>query len=412
MSSIFDLTNAQYRPFVNVAGVEIPPFGVGTIQSATSSASYEDYTLRVGPGQNSEDPIAVNGPAAVSYSAGALKTGDCLESPVMFLAAIDESVPGQGITRYAPNTSMLMEPLATGRFLLIATITKNNAQYGLFFDSPSIAQIAIVQAPTGGIPPRSGFTPGSATCSIVEYQNGQLTVTTTSITVLNWSKTTIAPDGDRFAIAAKHTGDVWWAEAFDCADTSGTGGGGGTSGSGGGGGPSFISAFTPSSVDLAPTVNAPFSWAPATSGGKPPYTFQLSNGSLPAGLALSSNGQITGTPTNSIGTTAYLTATDARNNSSTTKLTFTPVVDPVRVYPPTNLSLTVGVPYSDYVTSTGGESVTYSVDTLPAGLSLNAITGEISGTPTSSGTVTSTFTATSIDGSSRTTDSVSFTIVV
>lgn len=53
--------------------------------------------------------------------------------------------------------------------------------------------------------------------------------------------------------------------------------------------------------------------------------------------------------------------------------------------------LTVGVPYVHDLNqyNTGGPATDWSVDTLPAGLSLNLSTGIISGTPTSDGYISS-----------------------
>ena len=45
------------------------------------------------------------------------------------------------------------------------------------------------------------------------------------------------------------------------------------------------------------TVATSYSYAMSASGGKPPYTWSLAGGALPAGLSLSSSGQIGGTPT-------------------------------------------------------------------------------------------------------------------
>ena len=60
---------------------------------------------------------------------------------------------------------------------------------------------------------------------------------------------------------------------------------------------------TPAPLAVATTVlpgataNLAYSTALAASGGTPPYAWSLSSGSLPVGLALASNGTITGTPT-------------------------------------------------------------------------------------------------------------------
>jgi type VI secretion system secreted protein VgrG len=55
---------------------------------------------------------------------------------------------------------------------------------------------------------------------------------------------------------------------------------------------------------------------------------------------------------------------------------------------------TAGTPYAFTVTATGSPTPTFTSTTLPAGLSLDATTGVISGTPTTPGTTTVTVTAT------------------
>ncbi len=64
------------------------------------------------------------------------------------------------------------------------------------------------------------------------------------------------------------------------------------SGSGGSGSPSITTSTLPYAV-----VGAAFTQSLAASGGTPPYTWSISSGSLPAGLDLSSSGQISGTAT-------------------------------------------------------------------------------------------------------------------
>ena len=87
-------------------------------------------------------------------------------------------------------------------------------------------------------------------------------------------------------------------------------------------------------------------------------------------------------------------------NTITTPTGCAPGATPVTTSSPaitsgTPTAATVGVPYHFTVTSTGTPSPTYTVTsgTLPAGLTLNATTGEITGTPTSAGSTPVTITA-------------------
>jgi len=140
------------------------------------------------------------------------------------------------------------------------------------------------------------------------------------------------------------------------------------------------------------TVGTSYSTTLAATGGKTPYTWSITSGSLPAGLSLaSSTGVISGTPTTS-GTASFTVQVKDANNSTATKSLS--IVVAAAAQPPTisTSSLpggTVGTAYSTTLAATGGTTpYTWSVTSgaLPAGLSIAASTGVISGTPTTSGT--------------------------
>jgi len=155
------------------------------------------------------------------------------------------------------------------------------------------------------------------------------------------------------------------------------------------------------------------------SGGTTPYTWSISAGSLPAGLSLAtSTGLISGTPTAS-GTTSFTaTVTDAGSPAQTQSVKLSLVVAaPAPATLTISASLpsgTVGTGYSSPMTATGGTpAYTWSITagSLPAGLTLAATSGVISGTPTASGTYN--FTATVSDnGTPVQTKSASTSIVV
>jgi hypothetical protein len=143
----------------------------------------------------------------------------------------------------------------------------------------------------------------------------------------------------------------------------------------------------------------------AASGGTPPYTWSISSGSLPQGLTLvAGTGVIAGTPTAS-GTSAFtVQVTDANSNIATQPLSITiGTLAPLTITTTALPGGTSNVSYSVTLTATGG-TPPYSWSTasgsLPAGLSLNASTGIISGTPAGSGN--STFSVQLTDANSNT----------
>ena len=139
------------------------------------------------------------------------------------------------------------------------------------------------------------------------------------------------------------------------------------------------------------TTGVPFNSPVMTvTGGTPPYTFSVGSGTLPAGLILNtSTGAISGTPT--APGTFTIKVTDSKGAVGTgCSITINPG-PPVVTCSAINTG-TVGMPFNTpALTVTGGTSpYTFSVSsgTLPAGLTLNASTGAITGTPTAPGTFT------------------------
>ncbi|WP_369986802.1 autotransporter domain-containing protein [Pseudomonas xanthosomatis] len=70
--------------------------------------------------------------------------------------------------------------------------------------------------------------------------------------------------------------------------------------------------ITPATANLpAATQNAAYSQSLSTSGGTAPYSFIVTNGALPAGLALDAGGSLSGTPTAVVTSNFTVTVTDA-----------------------------------------------------------------------------------------------------
>ncbi|GIH89966.1 putative Ig domain-containing protein [Planobispora siamensis] len=119
----------------------------------------------------------------------------------------------------------------------------------------------------------------------------------------------------------------------------------------------------------------------ASAGGHAPLTWTATG--LPAGLSINdTTGVITGTPTTYETKTVTVKATDKAGKSDS--VTFTWKVLTLALSDPGTRTNTVGNTVSGvYLTATGGRApYTWSAENLPAGLQINASTGEIRGTVT------------------------------
>jgi uncharacterized repeat protein (TIGR03803 family) len=143
---------------------------------------------------------------------------------------------------------------------------------------------------------------------------------------------------------------------------------------------------------LNPILGAAYSGSLAadTSGGLPPYTWQLTAGPLPPGLQLNSTtGLISGTPT-ALGQFSFtITVSDSENNPDKVPVTFNlKVAGPLQVITGSPLpAAAVGVPYSSTLVASGG-TPPYSwsfgnnvAGNVPPGLSLTT-DGTLVGMPT------------------------------
>jgi hypothetical protein len=134
-------------------------------------------------------------------------------------------------------------------------------------------------------------------------------------------------------------------------------------------------------------VGVPYSFTFQSNGGIAPIIWTLASGQLPAGLTLSSNGTLSGTPTATGSFTFVLQAGDASSPSQTITINVAIKSAPLLVIISSSGALPdaiVGKPYSVSLQATGGAApFAWAVTSgqLPAGLTLSTA-GVLSGTPT------------------------------
>ena len=151
-----------------------------------------------------------------------------------------------------------------------------------------------------------------------------------------------------------------------------------------------ISSVSPLNTAIA---NTPYSNTLSASGGTAPLTWSMTVGSLPAGLTLNaSTGEISGAPTTTGSATFTVRVQDSsgQQQTATKSLTLPVVSGPLTVSITSPLApATQASSYALSLAATGGVTPytnwRITSGTLPAGLSLNASTGAITGTPTTLG---------------------------
>jgi large repetitive protein len=160
--------------------------------------------------------------------------------------------------------------------------------------------------------------------------------------------------------------------------------------------PSPTIAVTPASLPGG-TAAALYTQTINASGGVSPLTFAVSSGSLPAGLTLSSGGNLAGTPTEVGSFTFSITATDTNGQSGSRSYTLV-IAAPTLALTPATGSFNVaygGTASQSFIANGGNGPYSYVASgSLPAGVTLNTSSGALSGSSIAVGTYNFTITAT------------------
>ncbi len=154
-------------------------------------------------------------------------------------------------------------------------------------------------------------------------------------------------------------------------------------------------AFT-SATSTTFTAGAAGTFTVTASGSPTPTLSESGTDTLPAGVTFNAaTGVLSGTPTSAGTYTLHFTAHNTQSPDATQTFTLTVNAAPAFTSA-TSTAFTAGAAGTFTVTASGSPTPTLSesgTDTLPAGVTFNAATGVLSGTPTSAGTFTLHFTA-------------------
>ncbi len=153
--------------------------------------------------------------------------------------------------------------------------------------------------------------------------------------------------------------------------------------------------FSPAMLN-AGTAGTLYSQPLSVSGGTLPYSFSIFTGALPNGVSLTPGGALTGTPTQTGTFNFTIQAQDMAGCTGTQAYTLTVNCPGITVNPAALNAGTAGAAFSQTFAQTGGNgTIAWShTGTLPTGLTLNAATGALSGTPAATGTFSFTIIAT------------------
>ncbi|WP_306212210.1 Ig domain-containing protein [Actinoplanes sp. RD1] len=171
-----------------------------------------------------------------------------------------------------------------------------------------------------------------------------------------------------------------------------------------------INTAAPSIIDLDPQssyIATATSLQMTATGGRLPLTWSATG--LPTGMTIAADtGLISGTPTTAGSYSVTVKVLDKDKRADTSAFAWT-IVQPLALTSPGDQTSRTGTALTLAVTATGGITpLAWKATGLPAGLSLNATTGVITGTPTTAATTTTQITVTDSGTPTPQTKTVSF----
>jgi uncharacterized protein YhjY with autotransporter beta-barrel domain len=381
---------------------DLPNLSINDVTLAEGNAGTTNFTFTVslsapaGPGGVSFDIATANGTATAgvdyvaqsltgqtipagssTYSFTVLVNGDALNEPseTFFVNVTNVTgavvVDGQGVgtvTNDDPAPSLSIDDVTVvegnaGTINAVFTVSLNAASGQTVTVNYATAdgtatQPADYTAASGTLT----FTPGQTTRTITVLVNGEVVPEANETFFVNLSGATNATIADNQGVGTITNDDV----------------------------PVTVSPGTLPNGAIATA----YSQTITASGGAAPYTFAVTAGALPAGLTLSPAGTLSGTPTAGGTFNLTVTATDSSPfpGPFPGSQAYTLVINPPTVtLPATALSNgTLSATYSATINPASGGTAPYTyavtAGALPGGLTLNASTGAITGTPSAVGT--------------------------
>jgi len=364
----------------------------------------QNYNIYVAPPTIAVTPASLPGAAVGgTYSQTLSATGGV--GPYAF--AITAGGLPSGLSLSGAN--LTGTPTQAGTFNLTVTATDANGQtasraYTLTVGAPALAitpaagalpitynaPFSRIFAASGGIGPYSYALTGTLPAGL-SFNAATATVSGTPTTSGNFS----------FTVTATDTGSTGSGAPFSVSNT-------------------YTLAIAAPTITVTPAAlpggiaGQAYSVSLTGAGAVAPYSFGLTGGTLPAGVTLSTSGQLAGTPTVSGSFPITVQVRDANAQQTTVNLTLNVAVPTLAVTPASLPGALFGIAYSQQLTTTGGIApYTYTVSSgaLPAGMTLGA-TGLLSGTPNAAGSFPFAVTVRDSTGGTAATATVNFTLQV